>query len=369
MSIFNLNANQIEKLQKILKAQGLYNGPINGQQNPKLGMAIRRYQTKNGIPVTGVYDTATDQHLADTFRQLGAATTPIKGLDPKTRKFIEENYGYLMAYLRMPEIGPIIIKAAKEGWDEARLTGKLQQTDWFRKQPASVRNWQRDIFENPADVARRRQDQEALIADQINKLGINVGRKRLSQIVEQSLMYGWSQDILLNALVAESKYKGGDMPVGQIGTDMRTINELRRQYLLPDQNKWAYTYAKKIAKGEMTLQDLEALMARKAKTTYGHLSDQLGAGMSMQDLFDAHIQAIAEELELDPDAIDLTNERWASVVSYTPEDQPNRVRAMTVGEARRLARQQPGFRRTDRAREQSASLASTIASRFGRFGG
>lgn len=365
MTLPPLTNSQVQNLQKVLKAAGIYNGPINGRMGGATTRALRSYQAKNGLPVTGIYDTATDRFLIDSFKQLGLQDTKVKGLDDKTKKFIQENYGYLMVYLKHPEIGPIIVQAAKEGWDEARLQGKLKQTKWYRTIPATARAWQRDIYEDPASVARRRAAQEAIIRDQANSFGLFIRPKRLAAIVEHSLMFGWSQEQITDALVAESRYNGGDLPIGSIATDTRSIEDLRRRYLLPDSEKQSYKFARRIARGELTMDDLEALFAKRAANTYGHLSDQLDSGLSMMDLFDGHISAIADELELDPDSIDLTDPRWSDVLSFV--DDKGNTRSMTIGEARRLARSQPGFRRTDKAREQGASLAATIGQAFGKF--
>jgi peptidoglycan hydrolase-like protein with peptidoglycan-binding domain len=57
----------IESAQQALKDQGFYYGEINGQKNADTTAAIRRYQVRNGLKVTGELD-------ADTQRSLGLAS-------------------------------------------------------------------------------------------------------------------------------------------------------------------------------------------------------------------------------------------------------------------------------------------------------
>lgn len=362
-----LSPQTVEQVKRILKAQKLYDGPVDGNADARFARSLRRFQERNGLPISGVYDTATDRFLADTFRQLNVSGRPIKGIDDKTLKFIRENYGYMTVYLRHPELGPILAQAAKEGWDEARLQGKLKETKWYRTTPASARQWQRDIYENPADVARRRAEQEAIVRDQANRLGVKITVKRLADIVEHSLMFGWGQELITDALVDESHFRGGRQPIGEINTTMRDIIDMRHRYLLADNPKQAYRFAVQIARGELTIEDVEADFARRAALANPHLADDLKSGTSMADLFDAHRAAIADTLELDPDSVDLTDPRWRDVVAFTDEN--GKTRSMTVGEASRLARNQPGFRRTDQARADSWELARTITETFGRFQG
>jgi peptidoglycan hydrolase-like protein with peptidoglycan-binding domain len=71
----------IESAQQILKDQGFYYGEINGQKDTDTVAAVRRYQIRNGLSVTGELDPATQQSLgmnatASTRPAAKPATTP-----------------------------------------------------------------------------------------------------------------------------------------------------------------------------------------------------------------------------------------------------------------------------------------------------
>ncbi|MEY2480466.1 MAG: hypothetical protein QOI04_1393 [Verrucomicrobiota bacterium] len=53
----------IESAQQILKDQGFYYGDVNGKKDTDTIAAIRRYQIRNGLPITGELDSATQQSL------------------------------------------------------------------------------------------------------------------------------------------------------------------------------------------------------------------------------------------------------------------------------------------------------------------
>lgn len=53
----------IESAQQILKDQGFYYGEVNGQKDTDTVAAIRRYQIRSGLSVTGELDPATQQSL------------------------------------------------------------------------------------------------------------------------------------------------------------------------------------------------------------------------------------------------------------------------------------------------------------------
>jgi peptidoglycan hydrolase-like protein with peptidoglycan-binding domain len=54
-----LNKEQIQLVQERLMAEGFNPGPVNGELNAQTEAAIRQYQEKQGIPVSGALDEAT----------------------------------------------------------------------------------------------------------------------------------------------------------------------------------------------------------------------------------------------------------------------------------------------------------------------
>ncbi len=59
----NLSRATLREAQEKLKAQGLYNGPIDGIEGDQMRAAIKRYQSKNALPETATLDQPTLDHL------------------------------------------------------------------------------------------------------------------------------------------------------------------------------------------------------------------------------------------------------------------------------------------------------------------
>src|SRR5881392_3711657 len=63
-SVMLMRADQlVEHVQQALKDQGFYYGEINGETNANLTAAIRRYQIRNGLQVSGELNSETLQSL------------------------------------------------------------------------------------------------------------------------------------------------------------------------------------------------------------------------------------------------------------------------------------------------------------------
>jgi peptidoglycan hydrolase-like protein with peptidoglycan-binding domain len=67
----------IESVQQKLTEQGFYYGEINGKKDADTTAAIRRYQIRNGLPITGEIDAATK-------RSLGLTSKPASMPEPRS---------------------------------------------------------------------------------------------------------------------------------------------------------------------------------------------------------------------------------------------------------------------------------------------
>ena len=67
-----LTKDQIRQVQERLIAEGVDPGPVDGVMSPRTEAALRQYQEKHGLPVSGAADEAT-------LRRLQIQLTPAAG--------------------------------------------------------------------------------------------------------------------------------------------------------------------------------------------------------------------------------------------------------------------------------------------------
>jgi peptidoglycan hydrolase-like protein with peptidoglycan-binding domain len=58
-----ITKDNLKLVQARLKAEGIYAGPVDGEMNAQTEAALRAYQQKQGIPVSGAADQATLKQL------------------------------------------------------------------------------------------------------------------------------------------------------------------------------------------------------------------------------------------------------------------------------------------------------------------
>ena len=66
-----LTKDHLKQVQERLKTEGVYAGPVDGELNAQTEAALRQYQQKQGLPISGAADEATLKEL-----QVELPTTP-----------------------------------------------------------------------------------------------------------------------------------------------------------------------------------------------------------------------------------------------------------------------------------------------------
>jgi peptidoglycan hydrolase-like protein with peptidoglycan-binding domain len=82
----------VESAQQKLRDGGFYYGEINGKKDADTTAAIRRYQIRNGLQITGELNTETQRALGLTSKPAATpATRPAQTPGPTPPGFVEEN--------------------------------------------------------------------------------------------------------------------------------------------------------------------------------------------------------------------------------------------------------------------------------------
>jgi hypothetical protein len=117
--------------------------------------------------------------------------------------------------------------------------------------------------------------------------------------------------------------------------------------------------------GGMIVDDVQRKQRELAKTKYGHLSNLIEQGFTLQQLSDPFKQQAAAMLEKSPDAINMGEANFEAAYNY---GEPGQKRMMTTGEWEILLRSDAkyGWDRTNNAKAEARTLATSIAQAFGK---
>lgn len=274
-------------------------------------------------------------------------------------------YGYAAAYLKDPELGPILIQAAKEQWSDTKLEAAIANTNWYKTSTASTRQFQMLAAKDSATAQAQIAAEQEVLSNQASTLGIQIDPARMKTIAWQSLALGWNQSQITDALTAELKFSPDSAAQGQMGAQTAAVKQLAARYYLNISDETAFNYAKQIVSGQLDLNGVQATLMSQAKGKFPTLAKNIDAGITPQDFFDTYQQEAAKLLDVPAASIDLMNDpRYSKVLSTAGSD--GSLRPMSISEFQTMIRGTPQWDGTKNALDGAAALGEKLSQMFGK---
>lgn len=289
-------------------------------------------------------------------------------IDQITRDFVRSHYGAMASYLDHPEVGPLLMAAAREGWTETTFNARLGETTWYKSTNASQRQWDLLSRSDPASANQQRDQMASQIKTLLTQQGVEgqFSDARINELATQFLRNGMPTNQIPQAVIMEAAYSP-TAPIGKLGDRMSQVSTLADQYAIPIGDEIRFDWAKKIEAGLETEEGLQEYLRQTAKAQYGtnaSITEGIDRGFTVKQLVDPQIQTAAQLLEIDPDTIQLLDPRFSNILQFN--DPSGTTRLATLGETQKLVKGTAEYRQTTGANNQAADLAQMLASTFGK---
>lgn len=307
------------------------------------------------------------QAFADWIQGVQRGQAVAAGVDPIYAE-ASQRYGYLASYLNHPELGPILRKAAAEGWSAELLQGALSKTGWWQTHSAAAREFEllaaTDIKTLQQKVHSKAMDLQAQAA----KMGLHFDDwSKLTSMAEQVIKDPSMGEAEIAWMLGSQFHfsKTNPNPGGSFGTTMASLKQRANQYMLPMTDERAFRWSKEVAMGLADPQDLDNKLREQAKQKYAWLAKDLDTGATMKELFDTHIASVAQLLEVDADQVDLTDPKLRKIIE-TVDPATGERRSMTTTEAEEYIRGTAEYDTTKGAMNKAAAFAENLMRTFGK---
>lgn len=281
---------------------------------------------------------------------------------------IRDQFPYLAFLINDPEIGALLADAVdpNKGFSASHFEAAVMGTQWWQSRSAAQRDW--DILTNndPGEADEQRSSYQTQLWFKAAQMGVRLTPGEVAWYTEYALRNGLSiNDPRMIEGLAKLYTQADHRMEGSIRTGQgRALQVARGEFMVPISVNEAVQWGEWLGMGVKTEADLEQAMRERAQSYYPHLAADLKEGATMQSLFSGHIATIAEELELDPEAVDLTKGQFSKVIDvYDPNNQVHRP--ATLSEARTLARQDSRFWDTSNGRAMDAGMTASLLRSFG----
>lgn len=286
-------------------------------------------------------------------------------IEDVVKDFVREHYGSVAAYLDDAEIGPLLMRAARENWTADRVSGAVQQTNFWKTTTDAQRQYDLLTKTDPATAAKSVDQMVTTINTLLSQEGATgqLTEARVRELAEGFVRNGAAQDAIPRGVLAEVQYLVSPMqPVGRLGNRMSEVKSTADQYLIPVSDEAAFDWAKQIETGQQSPEAFVEYAKQIAKAQYGWMADRLDAGATVRQIADPIIQTLSQEWGVAGSS--LSAQDLAPTLAY---DDGNTTRVMNISDATKYARQDDRFW-VDNARgeAEAARFVTQLAQQFGR---
>ena len=342
-----------------MSTRSQYGGPsIKGYVDSVMNRALKY---KGGAPGAG---TSSGSAYGGT-----AAVTPRLSNDE-----LAAQYGLTAALINSsPELKKLFSQAVSGGWSAPLFQAKLKNTNWWKKQSGTLRQYLTLKYTDPATWTQNRKEAAA----KLNRLAVAVGlgnqitpkgtpTRLLDSAMHYSLALGWSDQRIKDWFGARVNLNG-DFVGGEAGEIRDKLHELTYLNGMKFSTTWMKNNTRSVITGKSTVQTLEDYIRKTAAAQYASYADQIKAGMNVMDLAAPYIKTTASILELAETDIDLFNPHVAKAMTAK---QGINIPAgsgaqMPLWQFENELRNDPLWRKTNNAREGMLTVARSVAKDFG----
>lgn len=280
-------------------------------------------------------------------------------------------YGYLSAFTSNPEIGPILQKAAAQGWNDNQMLAALVKTKWWQTTGDAARQWGVKVSTDPATAKQDMATTMSQVTAEANTMGITLSSQDVNHIAYASNMFGWSPLQLQQAIGGQFHYKSGTNYAGAAGTDIATLKATASQYMIPVSDSALQQWTQSALSGNKNISDFTAYAAGIAKSLYAGnkwMVKQIDSGVTPATAADPWKQLAAQTLEIAPDTIDFMNPKWMKAINQIGADGTSAP--MSLDDWQRALKNDKtyGYDHTDGAMGAAATLVNQIGQAFGKVG-
>jgi len=196
----------------------------------------------------------------------------------------------------------------------------------------------------------------AAIRNEAATLGLPIDDVTLRALATTVVNEDWSGDMLTDHLLKDPT------KVTMPGTYTATADQVRamaKLQLINISDATAQEWSQRLLSGEMSVDTVVSILQQQAAGEFGWAAEGLKTGATMADLLAPARDTIARELEMNPNDIDLMDQRWRSMVqTVNPSD--NSARAATLTEVVKAARKDKAWADTSSAANMATSVATMV---------
>lgn len=290
--------------------------------------------------------------------------------EPKklTLEELAAQYGYAAAFFFSdPELKALIEQAVREQWTADKFRAKFMATNWYRSKTADVRTWLELEARDPTEAAQRIGTQVKLIQNLASQMGVTIDPARAEALARESLMWGWQEVFLKQAVAAEFRYQPSGGTQGQAATLETTLRQLAHDYGVTVSDSQIGEWVGGALAGKFTEDHLRDFVADMARSKYAGMAPLLDAGFTVRQIAEPYMQSYSQILEVPHDTVDLQDRLVQQALQGRSPDGKQPPQMQSVYDFEVGLRKDPRWLRTKNARESMTNAALGVLTDWGLY--
>ena len=285
-----------------------------------------------------------------------------------------------------PDIAAIHKRASEELWFDTtvgreKYKAAIQQTRWYQENNkyarAAITAFNLAKQGTGADWKTLLENARLQIEAQAAEMGAQVSPEEMRSLESRFIYEGWGEDgrgsLLTKALAQSIKYQpslAGGGARSLRGTAGNVAESLRMTALnngLTYDDAFYQSAAQSVAMGMSKPEDWARDIRENAASQWPVFADKIRAGVDARSLASPYISAMAQEFEINPNDINLSDPYIRSAFGgFSADGQPQ---AMNLWEFQKKLRQDPRWMNTAKAQNEVTSVTGRVMQMFGLMGG
>ena len=350
-----------------------------GGTDPHLHYSINeaQYDVNRGRAIIDPYQVLTSGNIGNAGMTDYNVDSTMTGAE--ANQTAADLFPQFMGFMSIPGVADIIAEAVRDFHTPGWVTNRLQQLPWWKETNEHRRLAQALKDTDPATYDQRVREKAEQLIDVYSRLGIkppfesfadvftpdSTNREsKLYQTAELYYLGNFSADAIGQMLLKQSTPKD----IGQVASVMEDLSAIAAQYFVRVPVGELQDIAMRVLRGEYNGDQFTQLMKQQAKGLFAfdkNLMQQIDNGVTPEALFSNHKNALATQLEIDPDSIDFLNDKYLPVINFVDKDTGNN-RVMNINEVQQYARSLPEFEKTSMATQEVSNFVNAFQGIFGR---
>lgn len=216
-------------------------------------------------------------------------------------------YGFAYSFLNsVPELKTLFGKMVNENLSKDAFQAELRDTKWWKENSDTQRQVQQMKSTDPATYSAQLGATKIQVQQLAAEIGAVIPPSKMGKIAAQVLATGADESVLRDTLGKYVTFQKGTLR-GEAGAYAVSAKKFAYEQGVTVDDQTVKNQAALISRKLATEADFKGQIVQQAVSAYPGYKDQLEAGQTMSDIASPYVQIMAQELDLSPESIKMTD--------------------------------------------------------------